>query len=199
MFSIKLSKPSAPINRGRTKAGLAALLLGLSALVADRLFILPRSAPAGPPFLSSTEDTGAVSAGSIPAAAGAPSAQPPPINARWAQIDVIWSDRKPRQVGARDAFSVPASWDEEPDSGPDWSGLLNADPVSGFGLRHPLKAVVVGVGKNAALVGSNFLAVGQEIDGFKLVAVDQESATFEGGGKRIVLKLANDRQLLSPS
>jgi len=184
MFSIKLSK--------RQKVGLAVLLLGLSALVADRLFILPRSAPAGPPFLSSTEDTGAVSAGSIPATAGAPSAEPP-INARWAQINVIWSDRKPRQVGARDAFSVPASWNEEPDSDPDKSGLLNADPVSGFGLRHPLKAVVVGVGKNAALVGNNFLAVGQEIDGFRLVAVDQESATFEGGGKRIVLKLANDR------
>jgi hypothetical protein len=43
------------------------------------------------------------------------------------------------------------------------------------------------------MVDDHFLVIGQELDGFKLIAVDEDSATFEAGAKRVVLRLANDR------
>jgi len=42
-------------------------------------------------------------------------------------------------------------------------------------------------------VDDRLLKVGQELDGFKLIAIDQQSATFEREGQRITLKLADDR------
>jgi hypothetical protein len=43
------------------------------------------------------------------------------------------------------------------------------------------------------MVDDHFLVIGQELEGFKLVAVDEDSATFESGAKKVVLRLANGR------
>jgi hypothetical protein len=91
----------------------------------------------------------------------------------------------------RDAFSLPASWLAEvhPTHGP----LSEQDPATMFAKNHQLEAVVLQNQARGALVDDHFLVIGQELDGFKLVAVDEASATFEAGKKQVVLRLASDR------
>jgi len=182
MFKIKLSK--------RQKVTLAVLILGLGILVVDRAFILPKSAPAGQADFS-------VQSSTQPASATAgKSAAESPLNDKLAKLEAIWADRNLDLRQTRDAFSVPGSrsgqvWQDGPDQG--MSSISKSDPVSRFVMRHRLKAVSVSTDKTAAFIDDRFLSVGQELDGFRLVAVDKESATFEAGGKQVTLRLTSDR------
>jgi hypothetical protein len=178
MSKIKLSK--------RQKACLGVLVIGLGFLVVDRLYVLPKSAPAEEVDYSvhSVPSSGRTTSGTP----GNPATDP---NDRLANLEVIWSDRNLDLGQTRDAFSVLPSWRDGHNQ--DIGTTLKSDPVSRFVMRHRLKAVAISMDRTAAFIDDRFMSVGQELDGFKLVAVDQESATFELGGKRITLKLTNDR------
>ena len=90
----------------------------------------------------------------------------------------------------RDAFSLPPVWLAEVNA---QSPLGEAGPVARFVKNHQLTAVLIDGKTKSALVDGHCLSLGQELDGFELVAVDENSATFEAGSKRAVLKLKNDR------
>jgi hypothetical protein len=180
--AIKLTK--------RHKAGAALVLLALCALIADRLFVLPQSAPAQQDVYSMPSDS--KSAGSV--SAQSPAAGAPPVNPRLAKLDAIWSSEGRDLRLIRDAFAVPSYWREDPDAATVRLGGLKSDPSYRFLRRHRLIAVAaVGAGQNAVYVDDLLLSVGQELDGFKLVAADRQSVTFEYEGQKIVLKLTGDR------
>ncbi len=93
--------------------------------------------------------------------------------------------------GAGDAFCPADAWyragGEEPvvvEEQP-----LPADPAELFAARHTLAATVIAAGGGTAIVGGRCLAVGKSLDGFRLAAVDERSATFVRGASRVVLRL----------
>ena len=92
---------------------------------------------------------------------------------------------------ARDIFLLPSSWLAE--INPANRLLSKQDAATQFLKNHQLRAVVVHEKRCSVMVDDNYLVVGQEFDGFKLVSVDEGSATFEAGGKQVVLRLTNDR------
>jgi hypothetical protein len=106
------------------------------------------------------------------------------------QLETLCPD-DPNFSQVRDAFSLPASWLAEihPENLP----RSQQDAVAKFVRDHQLRAVAVQDQTRGALVDDHFIVIGQELDGFKLVAVDEGSATFEVDGKRVVLRLTNDR------
>ena len=91
---------------------------------------------------------------------------------------------------ARDAFSLPAAWLDEL-CAQNLPG--QADAAARFAKSHQLKAVLIDGQNNSALVDDHLLILGQKLDDFKLVAVNEDSATFEAGTKRVILKLKTDR------
>jgi len=106
-------------------------------------------------------------------------------------LETLWSEKSLDMGQARDAFSLPASWLAEVD--PANRLRLEQDAVAKFAKNHQLRAVAIYDQTCCVMVDDHFLVIGQELDGFKLVAVDEDSATFEDGAKRVVLRLTNNR------
>ncbi len=71
--------------------------------------------------------------------------------------------------------------------------IATADPrlkIEAFETQHKLNAVMTKDGAGYALIDNQMLRVGQAIDGFKLVSIDKQSATFEArDGMRAELSL----------
>jgi hypothetical protein len=112
------------------------------------------------------------------------------------QLDTLWSERNLDLSQARDAFSLPESWLVA--INPNFIKGTRAEDYNqgaetSFAKNHQLKAVVVQGRTRCVMVDDHFLVIGQELDGFKLIEVDEDSATFQAGAKRVVLRLANDR------
>jgi hypothetical protein len=176
----------------RQKAGALVVFLGLCALIMDRLFILPQSAPAEQSDYSLPVDTGAADLASSTGEDSCSESQS--ANPRLAKLEALWLDKALDLHQVRDAFSMPPAWREGP--GPGVAAQVASDPLSRFAQRHQLMAVARhgrDSEQNAVYVDDRLLTVGQELDGFKLIAIDRQSATFEREGQRTTLKLADDR------
>ena len=168
----------------RQKVCFAILALVLGALVVDRALLRPQSGPAeasayspeapDEPIVGATEH---------------PDSQPSTIRLSE-QLETLCPD-DPNFSQVRDAFSLPASWLAEiyPENLPG----SQQDAAAIFAKSHQLEAVVLQNQARGVLVDDHFLVIGHELDGFKLVAVDESSATFAAGGKQVVLRLASDR------
>lgn len=168
----------------RQKVCCAILALGLGALVVDRALLRPQGGPAevsayspaapGEPAVGATEH---------------PDLQHPTVKLAQ-QLETLCPDN-PDLSQVRDAFSLPASWLAEihPESRP----RPEQDAAAKFTRDHQLKAVAADGQASYALVDDHFLVIGQQLDGFRLVAVDEDSATFAAGGKQVVLRLTSDR------
>lgn len=168
------------------------MLLGLCALIMDRLFILPQSAPAEQSDYSVPADTAAAGMASNTADPAMPDGtESQSVNPRLAKLETLWSNKSLDVHRIRDAFSMPPAWREGPSPG--LAAPVASDPLSRFVQRHRLIAVAVDSEQNTAYVDDRLLNVGQELDGFKLIAIDRQSATFEREGQRTTLKLADDR------
>jgi len=179
------------------KIYLAILALVLGALLVDRLF---RSRQPAPAEANAEPETVAVEASTysdplpgetIPAMMDLPdpNSQPPSIKLAQ-QLEILLPDECLDLDQARDAFSLPAAWlDELCAPNP----LGQADAAARFAKSHQLKAVLIDGQNSSALVDDHLLRLGQELDGFKLVAVNESSATFAAGTKRVILKLKTDR------
>lgn len=168
----------------RQKVCFAILALGLGVLVVDRALLSPQGGPAGASAYS-------IQAPNEPAAEATehPELQPPAVRLSE-QLETLCPNN-PDLSQVRDAFSLPASWLAEvhPGRGP----LSEQDAAAMFAKHHQLEAVVLQSQARGALVNDHFLVIGQELDGFKLVAVDEGSVTFEARKKQVVLRLASDR------
>ncbi len=66
-----------------------------------------------------------------------------------------------------------------------------APKEASFISRHRLQAVLVGKDGSSAIVNSTYLKIGQELDGFTLVSINANSASFVRGKERVMLTLGD--------
>jgi hypothetical protein len=165
----------------RQKVFLAIFFIGLLALVVDRTFLRPQGG---------AQAASAESLGTGESAPSSPEAAPPNGKAAGAgvaeRLNHLWSGDTADLEQMRDPFALPPSWfDNVMDT-----GVRITDAVALFLHKHRLGAVVIEGQESYAVVNDRFLVPGQEIGGFRLLAVHDRSAVFEQGGKRAILELA---------
>ena len=89
--------------------------------------------------------------------------------------------------GMPDAFHAPESWMPAATVVEQRDEL--AEAVEDFKEDHQLGAVMVGGDSGYAVVDGKGLHIGQELEGFTLVAVHDDAAVFEMKGVQVELKL----------
>jgi hypothetical protein len=160
------------------------MLAGIVLVGADQLGLLPGSAEASETTTEATSDY------AMPAAPAA-QATAPSSATQTSQASVAHRLRQAAQAmpdaPMRDVFAL----------GPTWRGQAPFDPkldptglaAEQFRRSHKLTGVVQGSGRPTAQIDNQIVAIGQSVDGFKLVSVSHRSATFEAGATRIVLNM----------
>jgi hypothetical protein len=195
--------------------------LGLLCLLGDRL-IFAGDAPGGadgedllirpttpPKKLPDTPHPKAAPAATptpTAAAAAAPKAEetgPSPGTAEIVKrLQTIAADQSLSTGEIRDAFKPAPAWvaaaASDKTGGAGGAGSKSVE-TSGqrFAKKHQLTAVVLGRG-GGVLVDGKFLRIGQSLDGFKLTAVEQRSATFASEQEQVKLELAEEPTGKSP-
>ncbi len=165
----------------RQKSFLAVFFLGLVALVVDRTILRPQGGPK------------AASADGLQTGPSAETSGNGLIHERTQKrsaaerLDNLWPDPNTDFAQVRNPFTLPPSWFDNVRSA---AGQM-ADPVAVFISRHTLAAVVIDGRESYALVDDQFLAPGQDLDGFVLISIGDRSAVFERDGKRASLELVN--------
>lgn len=174
----------------RQKSGVAVLAIALLALVADRALLGGGSVPAG-----ASASSNEAPAEYIPGAVDPPDPNLEPPTIRLAQrLETLWSERNLDRSQARNVFSLPASWlaDVRPATPVD-RPPPEQDAVTVFTTNHQLRGVLITDQARCVTVNDHVLRLGDELDGFKLVAIEEDSATFEADGRQVSLRLASDR------
>jgi hypothetical protein len=151
------------------------------------MYVLPQSAPAGQATAADDHTVTATSHRAI---------VPPPVSVSAdltvaAKLDVAWSDNDPRSDGPRDLFSLPSSWPTK--RGSEKQPRPTMTPEMIFATSHKLEAITMDPQGKRALIDDKLLRLGEMFEGFRLVAIDTESVTFERDGQRIQLELVKDR------
>ena len=174
----------------KRKALLVLLGLGLTAVAVDRVFILDSSAegghyavagPQGASPFAAVETAGTPSINvADPAASG-----PPPVplvdrfEAAAAKHDYdLWN--------VADAFKVPEFWEQSASTDAAEPPALTANA---FVRRHRLNAVMVGRGRAYAVVDGRLLYAGDEIDGYRLISIEERAVTFESHAGTVAIEL----------
>lgn len=174
----------------RQKTGLALFVIALVALVIDREFVGGRRGPAEASASSSPippQDT--------PSESDSPDEDMKPSTIRLEQrLETLWLEKNLDVNQPRDLFSLPASWltDILPKK-PEHIPVPKKDAVTVFITSHQLQAIVISDQTRCVTVNDQVLGLGEELDGFKLVAIEEDSAIFELGERRAALKLVSDR------
>lgn len=167
------------------KAYAAFLGLAAVAFLADRVFFLPAGAGAAtvsPEELKS--ESGAASKPDKDESAKETALEGPSLASKLAQSS--GSDTTQRDPFRRPWQGVTVS------SGKADDARLAAIALSPeqFAATHELRAVAVNdKTKSAAVIGKRTIGIGTEVDGWKLVAIDDQSATLERDNMRVTLKL----------
>ena len=99
---------------------------------------------------------------------------------------------------ARDAFCPPDSWLPKPSQPPAPEGAAGPDAAEGFTRKHTLQAVMVSAKGPQAVINGTCLAIGQSMDGFRLLSAGEQSATLVSpAGLRVTLELPAARSTSS--
>jgi hypothetical protein len=165
------------------KALFAVLGVGALALIADRMISTPATVEAGGRMYAPV---------ALPPGPGVKQASPgessridPPLLHRMRELpEATQYD----SVAKLDAFKPPASWV------PEAPVVEVAAPVVEsaadiFQRSHRLTAVLSGPAGEFAVIGGRTLAIGQDLDGFILVAVGTRSAVFRWEDAEVTLTL----------
>ena len=167
----------------------AGLLLTLVGLGAERLQLLPASV--GPRQAEASVGLDVTGPADADAGPARPAARAP----AWVQnalADRLTAAAKAHRVdldNVKDAF-VPAA---------DWAGCPSAElpppdspevKARRFVRDHRLEATVAGADGDSAIVDGRCMAVGAELDGFRLVSVTCGSSVWDCDGRRVTLRLA---------
>ena len=167
----------------RQKIMLGVFGVGLVGLVIDRVLVRSQGGPAA----ASADAPYSASASPVPATDLRPES-PPPQETRVTQcLNRLWSDKEVDFEHVRNPFSLPPSW-SQPNAKP---ARLLPDAGEVFAKRHQLTAVVLDGPRSYVLIDDRLLRPGEEIDGFRLVAVEDRAALFEGNDTRVRLELAD--------
>ncbi|MFC1635703.1 hypothetical protein ACFL5Z_12755 [Planctomycetota bacterium] len=177
------------LSKGQ-KMGLALLTIAAVAMVIDRAFLGGGSGPVeASASLSPTSDA------NTPQALDPPDEDSKPSMIRLGErLETLWVEKDLDINQPRDIFTLPASWltdilPKKPEDIPP----PKEDSVTVFMSSHQLQAVAISDQTRCVTINDHVLHLGEELDGFKLVAIQENSATFEFGVRRVVLKLVGDR------
>ena len=171
---------------------IAVLGLGLIAVAADQLFVLPDEASAGRPSgpitvtLAVPATTGAVAA-PIELALDT-GATDPLAAARVAiadRLDQVAQREGVDPTNVRDAFALPAAWLQR-DTGPTRPTRSSAEQ---FREAHRLNAVMASGRDSSVIIDGRTLYIGQALDGFTLVVVRARSAVLVSKRETVELTL----------
>jgi len=166
----------------RQKVFIAVFFLGLIALAADRVCLLPQGGP-------KQASANAFELYGVPVSTADPMPEPPGAqNPTVAErLDRSWSAQEVNEADLRDPFSLTASWQVSPpvDTPP------APDEAEVFAKTHPLVAVMKDGRQSYVLINDRVLPLGEQMDGFTLVSVGAKSAVFEHEGKQIILELVS--------
>jgi hypothetical protein len=171
----------------RQRMSVGVLAIGLAALVVDRIYVLPQSAPAGQ---TAAADDHTITATSETAAAPPPVSAPAGLTAAT-KLETVWSDKDLRFDEPRDLFSLPPSWPRT--RGPEIRIVPAVAAETLFAAAHRLEAITMDPQGRRALIDDRLLRLGEMLEGFELVAIDKESVTFEQDGQPVQLELLKDR------
>jgi hypothetical protein len=106
-----------------------------------------------------------------------------------ARLDEVARTQKLNLEVVNDAFRPPAAW-----VGTQRTAMVEdrPDAARDFLQRHRLTAVMRQTGGGVAIIDQKTVAVGQSLDGFRLVAVKERSAVLRRGQHRVELRLPED-------
>jgi hypothetical protein len=167
----------------RQKMLLGVFLVGLVALVVDRVLLRPQGGAA----VASAASGESVAELAVPAP-NVPALPAQPQGQRAARcLERLWSEKNTDFEHVRNPFSLPASWPTRPGK------AVNSTPDAGalFAARHQLTAVVIDTPESYVLIDGRLLRPGQTVDGFELVSVGDRSAVFERAGTRVTLEIVS--------
>ena len=174
---------------------IAVLGLGLIAVAADQLFVLPDEASAGRPSGPITVTP------AVPATTGAVAAPvelaldtgatDPLAAARVAiadRLDKVAQREGVDPTNVRDAFAPPAAWLQR-DTGPTGPTGPTRSSAEQFREAHRLNAVMASGRDSSVIIDGRTLYIGQELDGFTLVVVRARSAVLVSKRETVELTL----------
>jgi hypothetical protein len=161
-------------------------LLACGALLGDRLFLLPRSSQAEGP-----DDVSASRSAELMLEVTDMNEVQSRTSLITRRLETLWPDDHNETQKLRDPFMLPVSWPvaQAPKAAPTQKPSLESVFVS----RHRLRAVFVDGHRSQVVIDDHVLAIGQTLEGFTLVKVDEESATFESDNTHFVMRLSHDR------
>ncbi len=167
----------------RQRIMVGVLVLGLGALAVDRLFLGPISTQASESAANTSVRTTPDSPNNVTISQ--------PQRTAAARIDDLWHQRDTTIEQTRDAFAIPSAWMTELRTEDGSTSAMDAS--ARFAATHQLKAVVIEPTGSQILIDDILLVPGQELDGFVLVAISQDSCRFKREDKEVVLRLVHDR------
>jgi len=168
----------------RQKKLVIAFVVGMAALFIDRAFLRPQGGAKSASADYGSSDERVSSTDNLPILA---SESPRPQIA--VRLESVWSGDNSDFARLRNPFSTPASW-----LGVKVSSPKRTDKsLDAFAKRHQLTAVAGSGPTSYVLMGDEFLVVGQEIDGYRLVSIGQRSVVFERQGREVTLELGEDQ------
>jgi hypothetical protein len=164
----------------------AVMLVGLLLVGADQLGALPGSSA------GKTDDSSGYAAAEfkvVATPAATPTPVPLPTTATRSSVAqrLRHTQRFATDNTLRDVFAVGPAWLAQAEQGAKVDPL--AASIEKFRQSHRLTGVLSSSGREHAMVDNQIVAVGQSVDGFKLVSVSHRSATFESGEARVVLNM----------
>lgn len=167
----------------RQKAFVGLLIVGIGALAVDRVFLRA-------PQTASAEAPASLRAPSSPVAAAPGQPQPAnpataPLSERLRQMQAA---DQPRLAKLRDIFTLTASFAAQPAQ----DAAAKVDPIEQFRRSHRVTATLLNGQRSQAMVDGRFVTLGQSVDGFRLVSMNAQSATFESTDGQAVLPVATE-------
>lgn len=163
---------------------IAVLGLGVLALVVDRSMLKPESASAAEPATTAAAPAGP--AEPIAAATPRPEATAvPSLSVRLrAAADGLDTGRVRNVFGS----AADAAANDLAEANPDETAAL------AFQRSRRLNSIVGFGDRGAVQIDGEIVAVGQAIDGFRLVEIDRQGAVFERNGVRVYLTASTEQE-----
>lgn len=162
----------------RQKAFVGLLIVGIGALAVDRVFLqAPHAASA------QTDNSQRVTAS---AATAAPSGSSPAATSLSERLRQMQAADQPRLAKLRDIFTLTAGFAAQPAQ----DAAAKVDPGDQFRRSHRVTATLLNGQRSQAMIDGRLVTLGQSVDGFRLVSMNAQSATFESPDGQAILPVA---------
>ena len=93
---------------------------------------------------------------------------------------------QPRLAKLRDIFTLTAGFAAQPAQ----DAVAKVDPIDQFRQSHRVTATLLNGQRSQAMIDGRFVTLGQSVDGFRLVSMNAQSATFESPDGQAILPVA---------